>query len=95
VVWINLTGEGYGIHGTPEPSKVSKTESHGCVRLTNWDASELAGLVAKGTPVAFLDEASDATAEAAPTGETTGAAPADESSVAKKPHRGARRHRHR
>ena len=37
--WIGLSAEGYGIHGTPNPSKVSKSESHGCVRLTNWDVS--------------------------------------------------------
>jgi lipoprotein-anchoring transpeptidase ErfK/SrfK len=42
VVWIGLSSEGYGIHGTPEPGKISKTESHGCVRLTNWDALQLA-----------------------------------------------------
>ncbi|MGY3448798.1 L,D-transpeptidase family protein [Bradyrhizobium sp. USDA 4353] len=40
--WIGLSiGNGYGIHGTAEPSKVGKTESHGCVRLTNWDATFL------------------------------------------------------
>src|SRR5260370_4474100 len=53
--WIGLSAEGYGIHGTPEPSKVSKTESHGCVRLTNWDVSLLAGNIKKGTPVVFVD----------------------------------------
>jgi len=53
LVWIALTGEGYGIHGTPEPDKVGKTASHGCVRLTNWDAMELASMVDKGTPVEF------------------------------------------
>jgi len=55
-VWINLSGEGYGIHGTPEPSNISKTASHGCIRLTNWDALELAAMVEKRTPVAFLDK---------------------------------------
>jgi lipoprotein-anchoring transpeptidase ErfK/SrfK len=54
-VWIALSRPTYGIHGTPEPSKVSKTESHGCVRLTNWDAEELAGLVRRGTKVLFTD----------------------------------------
>ena len=54
-VWIDLTKESYGIHGTPEPDKVGKTYSHGCVRLTNWDVKELAGMVEKGTKVAFLD----------------------------------------
>ena len=39
--WIGLSAEGYGIHGTPNPSKVSKSESHGCVRLTNWDVGLL------------------------------------------------------
>ena len=55
-VWINLSGEGYGIHGTPYPEKVSKSESHGCVRLTNWDAERVAERVAKGTPVVFVDD---------------------------------------
>jgi lipoprotein-anchoring transpeptidase ErfK/SrfK len=53
LVWIGLNQEGYGIHGTPEPSKVSKTESHGCIRLTNWDALQLASAVSKGVPVEF------------------------------------------
>lgn len=52
-VWISLSAEGYGIHGTPEPGKVSKAESHGCVRLTNWDAGRVAASVVKGTPVEF------------------------------------------
>jgi lipoprotein-anchoring transpeptidase ErfK/SrfK len=56
--WINLSLKGYGIHGTPEPSKVSKTESHGCVRLTNWDAKQLASMVDKGATVVFQDEGS-------------------------------------
>jgi lipoprotein-anchoring transpeptidase ErfK/SrfK len=55
VVWINLSGDGYGIHGTPSPEKISKAQSHGCVRLTNWDAERVAARVAKGTPVAFVD----------------------------------------
>jgi lipoprotein-anchoring transpeptidase ErfK/SrfK len=54
-VWISLSMQGYGIHGTPAPGKVSKTESHGCVRLTNWDAERVAASVAKGTPVEFVD----------------------------------------
>ena len=53
LVWIGLSGEGYGIHGTPDPSKVSKTASHGCIRLTNWDALSVASAVAKGTSVDF------------------------------------------
>ena len=53
VVWIGLDKDHYGIHGTPEPSLIGKTTSHGCVRLTNWDAARLAALVKKGTPVIF------------------------------------------
>jgi lipoprotein-anchoring transpeptidase ErfK/SrfK len=55
-VWIELSAESYGIHGTPSPGKVSKAESHGCVRLTNWDAERVADRVSKGTPVAFVDD---------------------------------------
>ena len=54
-VWINLSADGYGIHGTPSPGKVSKAASHGCVRLTNWDAERVADQISKGTPVAFID----------------------------------------
>jgi len=54
--WIGLSAEGYGIHGTPNPSKVSKAESHGCVRLTNWDADLLGHNIKKGAPVVFVDE---------------------------------------
>jgi lipoprotein-anchoring transpeptidase ErfK/SrfK len=53
VVWIDVNIEHYGIHGTPEPSRIGRTESHGCVRLTNWDAAKLASLVAAGSPVIF------------------------------------------
>jgi lipoprotein-anchoring transpeptidase ErfK/SrfK len=53
VVWIDLSKEHYGIHGTPEPSTIGKTESHGCVRLTNWDALKVAELVKPGTRVVF------------------------------------------
>ena len=55
LVWIAFSAESYGIHGTPEPDKISKTESHGCVRLTNWDALSLAKFVRKGTPVEFVE----------------------------------------
>lgn len=54
-VWIALDKPTYGIHGTPEPSRIGKTESHGCVRLTNWDAQELAKLVKSGVPVEFVE----------------------------------------
>ena len=53
--WIGLSAEGYGIHGTPNPSKVSKAESHGCVRLTNWDVARLAKLLKKGSEVSFIE----------------------------------------
>jgi lipoprotein-anchoring transpeptidase ErfK/SrfK len=53
--WIGRSAEGYGIHGMPNPSKVSKTESHGCVRLTNWDVTLLGRSVKKGTPVTFVE----------------------------------------
>ncbi len=52
--WIALTVPTYGIHGAPDPLKVGKTASHGCVRLTNWDAALLGRSVAKGTPVGFV-----------------------------------------
>jgi lipoprotein-anchoring transpeptidase ErfK/SrfK len=53
IVWIDISKEHYGLHGTPEPGKIGHTSSHGCVRLTNWDAARLAALVKKGTPVVF------------------------------------------
>lgn len=52
-VWIDLSKEHYGLHGTPEPSKVGHTQSHGCVRLTNWDAERVAQWARAGTPVIF------------------------------------------
>lgn len=55
LVWIALSKEGYGIHGTPDPATISKSQSHGCIRLTNWDALELAGAVEKGVTVRFLE----------------------------------------
>ncbi len=53
VVWIDLSKEHYGIHGTPEPSLIGKTTSHGCVRMTNWDAQAVAAMVRPGTQVVF------------------------------------------
>jgi lipoprotein-anchoring transpeptidase ErfK/SrfK len=50
VVWISLSKAHYGIHGTPEPSQIGYTQSHGCIRLTNWDAERLASAVKPGTP---------------------------------------------
>lgn len=55
LVWIDLSAPSYGIHGTPDPDKVGKIASHGCIRLTNWDALALAALVHRGTAVKFLD----------------------------------------
>jgi lipoprotein-anchoring transpeptidase ErfK/SrfK len=54
-VWIDLDKPTYGIHGTAHPETIGKTDSHGCVRLTNWDATDLAHMVGKATVVAFLD----------------------------------------
>lgn len=56
LVWIDLSIPSYGIHGTPEPEKVGKTESHGCIRLTNWDVRELAGSLERGATVEFKDD---------------------------------------
>lgn len=53
-IWIDLSKDGYGIHGSPEPQLIGKTASHGCVRLTNWDARELAEAVSPGTTVEFV-----------------------------------------
>lgn len=53
VVWIDLTKDHYGIHGTPSPETIGRTESHGCVRLTNWDAARLAEMVSGSTAVEF------------------------------------------
>ena len=52
--WIDLTKDTYGIHGTPDPANVGKTSSHGCVRLTNWDAAALGRAVTKGVKVVFV-----------------------------------------
>jgi lipoprotein-anchoring transpeptidase ErfK/SrfK len=63
LVWIDLTKASYGIHGTPRPEEIGKTQSHGCIRLTNWDAVDLAKRVRRGTPVAFLDETQGASGQ--------------------------------
>jgi len=54
-VWMALSKPTYGIHGTPDPSRIGKSQSHGCVRLTNWDATELAKMVKPGVTVEFVD----------------------------------------
>jgi lipoprotein-anchoring transpeptidase ErfK/SrfK len=51
LVWIQIDKEHFGLHGTPEPSRIGRTQSHGCVRMTNWDAVRLSSLVEEGTPV--------------------------------------------
>lgn len=51
LAWIGLDRPGYGIHGTPEPEKVGRTESHGCFRLANWDALTLLKVATVGLPV--------------------------------------------
>ena len=53
VVWIDLNKPHYGIHGTPHPETIGRAQSHGCVRLTNWDAARLAQMVSPGTQVLF------------------------------------------
>jgi len=55
VVWIEINVEHYGIHGTADPELVGHSQSHGCVRLTNWDAETVAGMVKKGSPVSFVE----------------------------------------
>ncbi|RYX91257.1 MAG: L,D-transpeptidase, partial [Bradyrhizobiaceae bacterium] len=54
-MWIGLSEKSYGIHGTSDPSRVSKSDSHGCVRLTNWDAERVAAAITKGVEVNFVD----------------------------------------
>jgi len=63
LVWIALSAKGYGIHGTPDPEAVSKHSSHGCIRLTNWDALELGKHVSKGTPVNIGERGRDRRAQ--------------------------------
>jgi lipoprotein-anchoring transpeptidase ErfK/SrfK len=53
VVWIDLSKEHYGIHGTPEPQTIGRTQSHGCIRLTNWDAARLAQMLRSGVVAIF------------------------------------------
>ena len=65
-VWIDISKDHYGIHGTPEPSVIGRAESHGCVRLTNWDALKVASLVKPGTRVVFEEGSSDPQKPGAP-----------------------------
>ena len=55
IAWIDLSKEHYGIHGTPEPSKIGHTQSHGCVRLTNWDVQRVLQWARPGTSVVFRE----------------------------------------
>lgn len=55
VVWLDLSKPHYGIHGTPEPQTIGRAESHGCIRLTNWDAARLSLMVKPGTPALFQE----------------------------------------
>ena len=54
-IWIGLSKKSFGIHGTPNPSAISKTASHGCIRLTNWDANDLGKKVKSGVTDKFLE----------------------------------------
>ena len=54
-IWIGLSKKSFGIHGTQNPSAISKTASHGCIRLTNWDANDLGKKVKSGVTVKFLE----------------------------------------
>lgn len=51
IAWISLSRSGYGIHGTPHPEDIGKTESHGCIRLANWNAEKLVKMISVGVPV--------------------------------------------
>jgi lipoprotein-anchoring transpeptidase ErfK/SrfK len=64
LVWIDLSKQSYGIHGSPDPSRIGKTYSHGCIRLTNWDALDLARRVRKGNSVDFVDKPASPAREA-------------------------------
>ncbi|MEK6677095.1 MAG: L,D-transpeptidase [Planctomycetota bacterium] len=61
--WIGLSLPGYGIHGTPQPEMIGKTGSHGCIRLTNWDAIRLARMIAPGTSIRFISNGGVATSK--------------------------------
>ncbi|RYD81594.1 MAG: L,D-transpeptidase, partial [Verrucomicrobiaceae bacterium] len=51
VIWMQLTPDGVGMHGTPEPETIGRAGSHGCIRLSNWDAIDLSSKISKGTKV--------------------------------------------
>jgi lipoprotein-anchoring transpeptidase ErfK/SrfK len=58
VVWMALSKQHYGMHGTPDPDSIGYASSHGCVRLTNWDAQEVSHRIREGMPVSFVDTTS-------------------------------------
>ena len=64
--WMGLALPGYGMHGTPAPDLIGKTGSHGCFRLTNWDAVRMSKMIREGTPVAFVQGSAERTVAAAP-----------------------------
>jgi lipoprotein-anchoring transpeptidase ErfK/SrfK len=66
LVWIDLSAPSYGIHGTPAPEDIGHTESHGCIRLTNWDAIDLAAMARPGAAVSFEDQDSPVQPPSAP-----------------------------
>jgi lipoprotein-anchoring transpeptidase ErfK/SrfK len=66
LVWIDLSAPSYGIHGTPAPEDIGHTESHGCIRLTNWDAVDLAAMARPGALVSFEDQDSPVQPPSAP-----------------------------
>lgn len=84
LVWIALSERGYGIHGSPEPSAISRQRSHGCVRLTNWDALDLADMVSKGVPVEFTEVAGTAAGPELGAGRNIAGADPDETKARKK-----------
>lgn len=53
VMWLDLTKEHYGIHGTADPHAIGRAESNGCIRLTNWDVARLSRMIADGTEAVF------------------------------------------
>jgi lipoprotein-anchoring transpeptidase ErfK/SrfK len=55
LAWVSLSLPGYGIHGTPDPMEISRSGSHGCFRLANWNAVKVFKSVTRGTPIEVLE----------------------------------------
>jgi lipoprotein-anchoring transpeptidase ErfK/SrfK len=89
LVWIDLTAPSYGIHGTPAPENIGKTQSHGCIRLTNWDTSNLAAMARPGTVVRFDDQDSPVVPPAVLVGREQKPEPESQNLDATSPARGA------